>query len=567
MPPFNDEPFLKRQETLDAIQILATADQLVIYCGAGVTRDQTGLGWDQLVVSLYNEAKLERDEDKVVNTNVMHLLKSPLIAPQQKVSIAFEHLQSSRLGQPSGDFDERLARFFKKILYKDRGWGEGHLLKSVAGLAVQLALQGQPVTIVTTNYDDYLVEEIKRAIDTCLTATGFRPGLYLRAGTSKRNVMAQRPKRPAESITIYFIHGLIPNSDDDAVHGKLVFSENSYSDTQPGTAKFLRGLMSDKTSWLIIGASLTDPPLIQALREGRSKGGRVIAINTLPSGLWPGQEGPRPSEIQDALARRLTHIGVSNPLSAANFGQVAQFVEEIRICSAFSPFRDVLGDGQYIDFVSYPARLKGWWENWQSSASAQNHTRNHEIMSMALKAIRDHLEQMHSPPSSGEHLKLELWLRLNPSVSSDHRALTLIANSIGPILDIPCRREERITRESTAASVRSFLDGKPVLLQLDDLGHSGNASRWKTFLSSPLFYLAPDCIPRDNDVLPVTFRGIVPVGVVTLTSTYGSHFSAQTGHAQEACFTSSKVENTDYVKMLSIMIEAGRKIASPDAID
>lgn len=54
------DPFLSLPRVHRAINQLASQNDLVIYCGAGVTRDRTGLGWSELVSEVFKGAKAKR---------------------------------------------------------------------------------------------------------------------------------------------------------------------------------------------------------------------------------------------------------------------------------------------------------------------------------------------------------------------------------------------------------------------------------------------------------------------------------------------------------------------------
>lgn len=58
-----EKPFFGRGETTYAILDLATAQNVVIYCGAGATRDQTGLGWDDLITAVFTRDSPESQRD------------------------------------------------------------------------------------------------------------------------------------------------------------------------------------------------------------------------------------------------------------------------------------------------------------------------------------------------------------------------------------------------------------------------------------------------------------------------------------------------------------------------
>lgn len=78
-------------------------------------------------------------------------------------------------------------------------------------------------------------------------------------------------------------------------------------------------------------------------------------------------------------------------------------------------------------------------------------------------------------------------------------------------MDDDLLRKEPISTESSNASVVTFLQGRPLLQDLSDLGLGGRpASRWRSFFSVPILLN----IKKEYD--GKSYTGNVPVGVITL---------------------------------------------------
>lgn len=539
---------MRDPDTIAAITELASAERLVLYCGAGTTRDQTGLGWDGMVAAVFEAAKSSRRTDRELNERIRKLLSNPALEPQQKASIVTRYLKPKNRSE-----SQFLSRYLSQVLYEERGWGEGFLLRNIAALAFGMSQIGRRVTLVTTNYDDYLLRRLRKLVEDAGTEG---PGLLSYClGDEDRPLVSIPARGSLPTIELVFVHGFAPpRGSDYASSGEIVFSEQSYQKTQQRTSDYLRSLMDGSATFLTIGASIADPPLINAIVRGSAEGARVYSLIDLP---WALNEDLNDdivaSQTQSLLAARASHLGIRRALSPANFSQVAQFVEEIRV-SAYLTAASQPEHELYRTSGNYASRLNSWWQNWSISAQASAHEDHYLLLATGLDILRDKLESFGCRRSDEELLRLEMWVRLDPSISRAHRHLTLFANSSGHVLDIRSRREEVIRRASPISSVKSFVSGKPTLSPLTALGFSDSASRWKTFLSVPVFHEVS--IESPDLVVPVT--GSVPLGVVTLSSSLPMEQQA----ADRACFVDTKLGNSEYKEILSVMIEVGREVVT-----
>lgn len=559
------EPFLRNPSTIAAIEEIARAERLVLYCGAGATRDQTGLGWDAMVLAVFDAARRDRIAERRRDEIVHHLVASPGLSAQQKASLVLQIVKPAHLTET-----KFLDRYLRRILYKERGWGHGLLLRNIATLADFYAKSQRDIIIVTTNYDDYLIRRITRLIDETTSDAGGddvggRPGIEVSLLGDALPIIQRLPEGSASTIKVTHVHGLVV-SDELAkqypgIRGKtgdLVFSEQSYVATEGRTSAYLDSLLDDRTSLVTVGASLSDPPLVRAIVEGAKRNASIFALIDLPNSLSPDSKDDLiSSDTQEVLSQRAIHLGVQAPLLPSGYHQVAQFIDEIRVCAAVDELGQSVADDTYADVGCYSQRLERWWQNWSTSGRAVDHQGHYEYLAVTLEEIVDLLAQWGCPAVAGEVLRLEMWLRVDPSVSRNHRVLTLYANSSGLLLAASGRREEPIKRVSSISSVRAFTAGKPSIATLPELGYVEDASRWKTFLSVPIFHEVDVPIPRAVGEDGLSVSGSVPVAVVTLSSTLGGSRSTD-----NACFTDKRLGNEEYNELLDLMISVGRVIAT-----
>jgi hypothetical protein len=112
-----------------------------------------------------------------------------------------------------------------------------------------------------------------------------------------------------------------------------------------------------------------------------------------------------------------------------------------------------------------------------------------------------------------EIYKLELWVRHDPASS---RHLSLWASSTGVLEDRRCLKSEDLDLNSTNASVRAFMEGRPLWLARSDLNKvtlRAKKRRWIEMLEGRWNrYLA---VPIRLDFNP-NMR--IPVGAITLAA-------------------------------------------------
>lgn len=543
------EPFLKDPVTHEVLQRIASAHELVLYCGAGVTRDRSGVGWDELVKSTFDLAS-KRKHDKELAAAVGHVLGNGRSPAKQKASMVFETFKKD--GERESAF---LSPYLHKILYEKNGWSEGYLLRNVAQLAVYCAYLGKPISLITTNYDDYLDTEILQALADFFDSPAPEepiPGVRCNVlGAPMVTTVLKDAINSDQYIDIYFVHGRVDKHGN--VSGDVVFSENSYSDTYRRTVDFLLQRFGRNAALLTLGASINDEPLIEALTITKPHGGPRFALTTVAESLLRTEkeqswDGLNVEDVERALNQRSAHLGLQS-LFAANFSQAAQFVEELRIMVLLA-YLDLRGS--YSTEASYPARLRGWWREWEASTRPSTPIENHDVLRDALDDLEARFE-IGGLKRDREVLRLEVWIRRDPSVRRN-RHLTLFANSTGPLMVESALRTEPIERFSQIASVRAFNEGKPVLVGLEELEFSVSSTRWKTFLAAPLF------LEREVAVGDAVIAGSVPVGVVTLSSTFPIR-----GDRKESfsVLADKALTNKDYTEILAHILGAGRELANP----
>lgn len=516
-PMLDDSPFFRREDTLDALTELSQAKKLVVYCGAGVSIDRTGADWRDLVLGVFSQAATGRDEDEIA---ALRYLIEHIDDPRQAASVLIETLKLARL-----DENDFLAPKLHHVLYEREHWSRGYLLRNLVQFVTAFAW-GDPlrsVEIITTNYDTFIEREfteqyqrIKSGGDPALL-----PDVSIHDPNGNLEVVVEGSGTEAPSIVISYVHGRV---DEHGVsRGAVVLSELSYANTRQATQNTLETAFSDEdTAVLIVGASLTDEPLLTALgltkqkSDGILRSGRYALLTTshfVREATAASQGAVSSEEVEMVLRKRGTHLGLTvlNPMSHY---QSSQFFEELRVAL---PAFDSTGTSTYYrdpaNGISYSARLERWAKAWMAREEIQDSRYATDVLRRTLDT---YVRRVFKPrAAAGETFRAEIWARAEPR--TNNRNLTLWANSTGPFDDRTTLRKEKISAGSSNASVTALTEGRPILRRISDLEFPGTASRWQTFFSVPIFVEVPIEIQvhgkpslRDNTY--------IPAGVVTITS-------------------------------------------------
>ncbi|MFH5878790.1 SIR2 family protein [Arthrobacter sp. NA-172] len=418
-----------------------------------------------------------------------------------------------------------------QILYREDQWNRGLITGNIAQLAVYAAMSGRPVKILTTNYDTHienafhdLIKRLRAETSDGIPTPNW-PGLRWRtvcAPNVTEEVVEEAPPT-GEAIEIVYLHGRV--SKDGRADGLVVLTESDYAcSLEPVLAELTASFCLPETRVLIIGSSLTDPPLVKALALTKHPSRLRVALQTLPDDLETLSARDAAPAV-DLLDKRSQHLGI-RMLHPLNYGQIAQFPEETSICLVHRALGAKVGSYRAKKTgVRYGQRLNYWWPQWQKRLPP-DHTQSdfdtlRDVLAAAPKFLRN--------GKSDESFRLELWVRRD--VDLERRSVTLWANSVGPIVERGFLRTELIVHNSANSSVRALMAGKPTRNHIAGLNLSSESSRWKSFLSVPIYVQV-----HPNLML----GGGVPVGVITLAGSgdkeTGMLYQASDGHLQELIY-------------------------------
>ena len=512
-PPYrrSERPFFADSRVVRLIGDIAETSELTIYVGAGATIDKGGPSWGSLIKKI-----VSRDELKnrgIISDLDIDVLSSKL-SPLEAATVVLRYFSQS-----AGGGEEARARAQATLvlsiglnLYPDAMWDSGELTRAIAEVAIVRAHDGRRTKIITTNYDTFLEQEVLRQI--ALVKEGRHSTLHsVRTPTTVSLTLteAANKSRASSDIEVIYLHGRIDPDPEQGVRGKVGITELDYLDLRPEVSEFLRTQLA-ATSLLILGASLTDPPLLTALQATRPEGEtdhKRAAL--LPTPSIQSMAGGEVNE-QETLSLRRHHearmkeFGVS-VFCPDFFGQVAQFCDEIVSSMAFSARGE-----SYLDdpTIQYGGRLASWWTRWHQDRFKDNVYRRsvyRYLRIIASQLMQDSSDRRGGGDANREVLKIEAWARWTPSSSC--RMMKLWSSSSAFWQDEYPMRHAEISAVSKYSSIQSILSGRPIhrSVQREDVAsprESTENPRWKVFLSVPILI-------KDSG-------GRIPVGAITLAS-------------------------------------------------
>lgn len=245
-----------RKERINELKKIYSRDELVLFLGAGVSKE-AGIGdWNDLMSDLLILMIMKELDEK--NINITSEEKEFIIEKMKETNNKSPLLQSALIKSALGDsFEENLAQ----LLYKNiNSYNENsHLLNSISKLCLARKSGAGIKAIVTYNFDDLLEDNFNKH------------------GVQYHSLYSELDYTTSDKLGIYHVHGFLPrnpNKYEQLSEGLLVFSEDRY-----------HSLYNDPYSWanitqlnflrenttLMIGLSLTDPNLRRLLSISNRK--------------------------------------------------------------------------------------------------------------------------------------------------------------------------------------------------------------------------------------------------------------------------------------------------------
>lgn len=555
---------------------------IVIYCGAGVTADRTGVGWLGLIERVADklmecsdsrliknlETCFDNDKDDKKLQSARNAVKEYLNDEDVPLEVKATIVEALAKNENNINIEnnDAIQKVFAEALYRDSGWHRGRTLQKLVDFIVISACMGKSISIITTNYDTY----IERAIWERLKFLNDDPNLsedseskkplpklsyvaYKRVNSGPNDEVREVEERDSlfegdkggSSIEVNYIHGSITENGD--LRGSLVFSERNYADGHDRTVKKLIKWF-EKGPTIIVGASLNDVPLVRSLLGFK---------RTIKKGSESSYAG-----IYAILKRRtIASEAISDQFQLSRAEALGI---KLLMFDSYNDIPDIFSNlialcAQGVDGYGGKLPCELALEDWigqTAKFSREISEYGYEMSSIVIDEIFKKLI------GEKEKIKIEFWFVGYAEGSSDKKVLRVWTNSVGPTFTTGLRREEDVLRdnEKKVASVKAYSSGIPEIISLDKLNvgfdeknnKDASVGRWKTFLAVPL------SVPSKK------YNVDIVVGVVTLASTYkisdSNFFDSKSSESAPSSGLDSKINNKRLI-VVDYMRVIGRNLA------
>lgn len=535
---------------------------IVIYCGAGVTADRTGVGWlglinrvadklmecsdSRLIKNLETCSAFDDCKDDEKPQSARKAVKEYLNDEDVPLEVKATMVEALAKNENNIENNDAIQKVFAEALYRDSGWHRGRTLQKLVDFIVISACMGKSISIITTNYDTYIeraiCERLESLKDLNLSEDSESkkplPTLSWVAYKVVPKVLFQGDKE-GSSIEVNYIHGSI--TENGGLRGSLVFSERNYADGHDRTVKKLIKWF-EKGPTIIVGASLNDVPLVRSLLEFKR------TIKERGEGSHAGIY---------AILRRIA-IDSEDISDQFQLSRAEVLGIKLLMFDSYNDIPDIFSNlialyAQGIDEYGGKLPCELALEDWigqTAKFSRKISEYGYEMSSIVIDEIFKKLI------GEEEKIKIEFWFVGYAEGSSDEKVLRVWTNSVGPTFTTGLRREEGILRdnEKKVASVKAYCSGIPEIISLDELNvgfdekknRDASVGRWKTFLAVPL------SVPSKK------YNVDIVVGVVTLASTYkmsdSNFYDSKSFESTDSSGLDSKIINkrliVDYMRVM-----------------
>ena len=488
------EPFFHDRSTHNAIDEMARLENVTIFVGAGAAIERTGLTWAGMSAHLLDKDLGSYAERISIVRTIGELAAASAIERQFQKRFADEPKRA-------------LTRAIHELLYGGSQVEPSYFNERVVALANDFVGASQSVVVVTPNYDDFLLGELSNLLrDGDASFQGVDVFAFgVTADGEATTLTDEKRERLVASaadktrITLVHVHGLEqrelhadsqPDGDQVTIvlpdeHAYPVFSEGDYVATRTNTEEIL-GLLFRERDIMVVGASLTDPPLLHALTE------RARAFHDRKCYAVRPLQGLDLSRLSDEVAAsfveverdRASALGM-NLVSPPFYFQAPQLLEEVRVALKLhrppkgTRKRDYAGPGSS---PRYGSRLESWWRAWRDDETIsvpEMQSYAHSLLALAvLPVVREVLDS-----DEDEDMRLEAWVRWEPQ----SRELRLWASSTGDWPEMDMARRERIGIGANYPATTAFINGAPTYAT-----GPTQRTRWHSFLSKPVRYMQPE---------------------------------------------------------------------------
>ena len=479
------QQFFRREETRNAIELLASRDRVTIVVGAGASAEVGLPLWSELV-----ERLLLRALSPGTPAESLDYPEGVQIAARQALAEGGAVGAATMARAVLGDrFDSELRRCLYEWPHQWQWDRPGATAHAVARLFRVMSSQGKTCEIATTNYDVKLEKALEEAL-----GDPIKPS-------------CTDSEDPDGIMVVRHLHGVLT---EDGKSQEVTLTEADYHSVNanlPWQESYLRRRLDDSTV-VFIGASLTDQHMLRYIFRYASEERPPIALlveKLEGDGEVDKHHSPDQADhCLETLKRERWDYAHLVALQADFRSQPAQFLHE------------VAHHKESEDAVRYGERLDRWYRAVSSERFGLASGESFRLSQFALQEIvEDWLDAVvETFESAGydlsdETLAVHLWCRCPERLGTD-----VDGRRLGPLSSLamlgcsdrtwndPRALDVRlITQPSSRAAVDAFCWGTPQV-QFPQ----GPRPKWHWILATPV-------VLEDDSVY-----GRLPVGAVTLVS-------------------------------------------------
>ena len=314
-----------RESLIESIKDVYRRDDLVLFLGAGISKDEGVPNWNTLLSDLLVEMiskKLEENDIRMNNGEKQAILEE-LSESRNSLLIQSRYIKKG--------LEELFEKSISEVLYrkvKKEIFNTDKLIHAIARLCLPRRGGVGIKSIVTYNFDDLLEKEFERM------------------GIKYRSIYRETDIPSQEELGIYHVHGFLPREPknyEGLSESLLVFSEESYHklllDPYHWSNMIQLTYLRENTC-LMFGMSITDPNLrrlldVAARKIENPKHYAVLKKRSFPE-LSKSRKDIRKHVIrsflavdQDLIGKSFQELGL-NILWIKDYSEIPQILETIR---------------------------------------------------------------------------------------------------------------------------------------------------------------------------------------------------------------------------------------------
>lgn len=495
-----------------ALSKITSARRVLIYCGAGLSYQQTGLSWNALVLEVLDKLRPQiqslgefhaDDQFESLRVHVGANSHAPLENATLVSACLHEHVKVSKgfTSSPENELEKAIGQSVYRRLVSGGGATVPTLLQlQLNSLIWDLLENDVEVRVVTTNYDTHLETSLRELFFAKIAKGG---GTLKRkyAGSSLRlhvysNERCRRIGNVSPGVVPFlYLHGRVPSKTAKSAvkgvgsRGRIVFSESDYRRQRDLTSRLLKEWAGGVDVALIVGSSLSDRPLLDWLQDNRAmrnkvgKGaGDVIVLQS--ASREPSAE-KLVSEDERVFGSRMKELrykslGVDHYVPMRCYSEISVFFRDAMKSRTPGAPRDTR-----FPFWTY-AEIAAWGisQGFDFQRALAIHRRleiiNHDVLPLIIELM---------PNGFNLAIRTELWLRAVKPHAGDPFYLMKVGDSQGVETSPDGRRCESMIRRypGRSAALRTVQLDQTGFMTLRNLGHPSTSSRWQAFYGTPVY--------------------------------------------------------------------------------